>query len=590
MNPLVANRGVSLSRRLAVLLAAVILAAVPLLDGAETPPRIGADQPWTTYEAETMRVHGVVLGPTYGPHQLEMEASHRSGVKLATAGDYVEFTATAEANALIVRYSLPDAAHGGGLASDLEVLVNGQPVRSLALTSRYAHLYGSYPFTNDPAAGKPRNFFDEVRVKGLAIAPGDVVRLRRSAASAVDCIVDLVDTEQVPAPLPAPAGALSVREFGAAGDGRTDDTAALKACVAAAQAQGRSVWVPAGDYRVTGDIVVPSGVMIQGAGLWHTTFVGDETLYGDAARRVRFKLVGRGIRLADFAIVGRLNYRIDDEPNDGVMVAGCADSAIERLWIEHTKVGVWVYNGTQLRIEGCRFRNLLADGVNLCVGTSDTVIENCSARGVGDDCFAIWPAPADQGFVQQHPPGGNVIRRCTGQLPFLANGASIYGGASNRIEDCLFTDIAAGCGILISTTFQTADEAGTVDNNFSGTTVVRGCRLVRCGGYDHVWGWRGALQICMDRRSIRGLAISQVEIEDSLSDAVAVAGPGSAKGQGTLTNATIEQLRVSRVGVGTPSRHGLWVRSDAQGELVLAHAELPDVRNDSSRFVVRTEP
>ena len=117
--------------------------------------------------------------------------------------------------------------------------------------------------------------------------------------------------------------------------------------------------------------------------------------------------------------------------------------------------------------------------------------------------FAIWPAVSDQGYVQDARPGNNVISRCTAQLPFLANGGAIYGGFGNRIEDCLFTDIATGCGILISTTFPTSDEGRKIDNNFSGTTVIRHCELIRCGGDDHSWSWRGSLQICLDRRRYR---------------------------------------------------------------------------------------
>ncbi len=115
---------------------------------------------------------------------------------------------------------------------------------------------------------------------------------------------------------------------------------------------------------------------------------------------------GSHIHLADFSIIGRLNYRNDNEPNDGIVGAGCADSSISNVWLEHTKVGIWIYNGVNLVIEGCRFRDLIADGVNLCVGTSGTVIENCTARGTGDDCFAIWPAASDQGFVGQGPQTG----------------------------------------------------------------------------------------------------------------------------------------------------------------------------------------
>ncbi|MES1167038.1 MAG: right-handed parallel beta-helix repeat-containing protein, partial [Pseudomonadota bacterium] len=330
-------------------------------------------------------------------------------------------------------------------------------------------------------------------------------------------------------------------------------------------------------------------VTIQGAGMWHTTFVGDEPLYGQPARRGRFKLTGTGIHLADFAIVGKLNYRNDDEPNDGIVGAGCADSTVSRVWLEHTKVGIWIYNGTNLRIEGCRFRNLLADGVNLCVGTSGTVIENCTARGTGDDCFAIWPATSDQGFVGQNTPGHNVIRRCTGQLTFLANGAAIYGGVANRIEDCLFTDISTGCGILISTTFPTGDEARKIDNNFSGTTVVENCVLLRCGGYDHSWAWRGSFQLCLDRRSISGVTIRQVDIQDSFSDGLTVVAPGHKKGQGTLSEVRLEHLKISNSGIGTPGRHDLWIREDAAGGLTLTGSKIADMQNDSAAFTILKE-
>lgn len=552
---------------------------------------IGADIPWTTLEAEAMRVSGTVLGPEYGPHRLETEASGQRGVRLNRVGEHVEFEAAAAYNSLVVRYSLPDTATGGGTAAVLNLLVNGRLVQSLPLSSRNAWLYGAYPFSNDPSKGKPRNFYDELRLKNLKIAKGDVVRLQKAADDGIACVIDLVDLELIPAQVTPPANALSVLDFGAAGDGVADATEALRACMAEAQKQGRVVWVPAGDYKLTGDIVVPSAVTIQGAGMWHTTFVGDAALYGQADRRVRFKLTGTGAHLADFAIAGQLNYRNDNEANDGVVVAGARDASVSRLWVEHTKAGVWVYNGINLLIDGCRFRNLLADGVNFCVGTSHSIVQNCTARGTGDDCYAVWPVAADQGHGElAEKPGHNVIRRSTGQLTFLANGASLYGGANNRIEDCLFTDIATGCGILISTTFPTSDEARKVDNNFSGTTVVKNNRLVRCGGYDHSWTWRGAFQICMDRRSISGLRISQVEIRDSISDGFTVVAPGGAKGEGTLSDAVLEDVTVTGVGLGVPGRHDLWIREDAAGGLTLIRAPLAGVRNDSGRFQIVAQP
>ncbi|MGA2028964.1 MAG: glycosyl hydrolase family 28-related protein, partial [Verrucomicrobiota bacterium] len=261
---------------------------------------IGADMPWTTYEAEDMKTTGTVLEPKYAPFLVETESSGQKCVKLVNVGEFVEFIAQSPANAMVVRYSLPDSQSGGGINSTLSLYQNGKFVKKLPITSHYSWLYGKYPFTNDPKAGKPRNFYDEFRLKDLTIAKGDVIRLEQTDNGAPYCIVDLVDLENVAPPLSTPANSLSVMDFGAGGTGETDDTEALRNCIAEAVKQGKIVWVPAGDYKLTADINLPSDVTIQGAGMWHTTFVGDAELYGQVNHRVRFKLKGNNIHLADF--------------------------------------------------------------------------------------------------------------------------------------------------------------------------------------------------------------------------------------------------------------------------------------------------
>ena len=551
---------------------------------------IGADMPWTTYEAENMKTTGSVLGPKYAPFLVETESSGQKCVKLVTAGEYVEFTAQSSANAMVVRYSLPDAQGGGGMNSTLSLYRNGKFVKELPVTSRYSWLYGHYPFSNRPSDGKPRNFYDEVRLKDLEFAKGDVIRLQKADDDVAYCIIDLVDLECVAPPLAAPANSLSITQFGADGTGEADDTKALKDCIAEAVKQGKIVWVPAGDYKLTGDIVVPSELTLQGAGMWHTTFVGDDQLYSHPNRRVRFKVTGNNIHLADFAILGKLNYRNDNEPNDGIVGVHSANSTVSRIWVEHTKVGMWFYVCSNLLVDSCRIRDTLADGINFCVDTRNSVVQNCTTRNTGDDCFAMWPAASDQGFVQQSSsPGFNVFRHCTGQLPFLANGGAIYGGANNHIEDCLFTDIYPGCGILLSTTFPTADKCRGIDNNFSGTTVVRNCNLIRSGGFDHDWGWRAAFQLCLDRRSISNVDISNVNIQDSMSDGFSIVAPGGKKGQGTLSNVRLENVNIPDYGIGTDSRHGLWVRDDACGSVAIINSKIADIQNNSIHFTIIRE-
>jgi hypothetical protein len=566
---------------------AAFVAVAPAFAAVPLTRRIGADLPWTSYPAETMKTSAAVLGPAYGPFRVENESTKQTCVELGAAGDFVEFIVRAPANALVVRFSLPDAPEGGGLDDKLALYRNGKKVADLALSSRFAWAYGEYPFSNDPKDGKPRHFYDDVRLKGLAFKKGDVVKLVKTGAAPY-CILDLVDLELVAPPLRRPTGALSLADFGADGGGTRDTTDALRALVAAAAKTGKIAFVPPGDYKLTGDIEMPAKVRLQGAGMWHTTFIGDEALYPHADRRLRFKLSGDGSRLADFALDGRLKYRNDQEQNDGIFGAHGSNCTVSRLWIEHTKVGMWFYVCRAIRVEGCRMRNTFADGINLCVDTSDCVIENCSTRNTGDDCFAVWPAPSDQGFTQTSAaPGNNVIRRCTGQLPYLAQGGSIYGGANNRMEDCLFTDIGSGCGILISTTFEIAND--TIDNNFSGTTTVRNCELVRCGGYDHGWTWRAALQICLQRKGIAGLRISDIAIRDSLSDSLGIIVPRAAGQSRRLSNARLERITVANSGTGAPGRHDLWVSGPVTGWVTIADSKMADVKNESPDFQIFTD-
>lgn len=55
---------------------------------------------------------------------------------------------------------------------------------------------------------------------------------------------------------------VSVKDFGAVGDGTTDDTAAIQAAITASD----SVYIPSGTYKITSSLLVRSNLKIQGAG------------------------------------------------------------------------------------------------------------------------------------------------------------------------------------------------------------------------------------------------------------------------------------------------------------------------------------
>src|SRR5262249_35217700 len=151
----------------------------------------------------------------------------------------------------------------------------------------------------------------------LSINSGDVLRLQKDASDTASFYdIDLVDLENVPAALTQPGGSVSIKSapYNAVGDGISDDTAALQNCINA----NNSVWLPPCNYKISGLINLPSNRTIRGAGMWYSTLVGDATLYTNSSMRVRLNGNGSNIQLSDFAIVGKLNYRNDSEPNDGI--------------------------------------------------------------------------------------------------------------------------------------------------------------------------------------------------------------------------------------------------------------------------------
>jgi len=499
----------------------------------------GAAVPWVTYEAEHATTNGTVVGPDFTGNSAAREASGRQCVCLAGTGQFMEFTAKADAQGLVVRYCIPDSPDGRGISATLSLYINGKLHNKLPMTSKFAYLYGNYPFNNQPSSGTPRHFWDEVRIMPGELHRGDVIRLEKDAQdTATQYLIDFVDLETIPAPLEQPANSVSVTEFGANPAGQIDARPAFQAAIAAAKEQHKIVWIPQGQFAIKGPIEV-SDVVIQGAGMWYSTLVGVDGYTPD--NRVAVYGNGSNVTLADFAILGKLNYRNDSEANDGIGGSFGTGSSIRNIWVEHTKTGAWLVNSDGLTVEGCRFRDTIADGINLCVGMRGTTVRNCTARGNGDDCFAIWPASYAKSTYEA---GHNRIVNCTAQLPSLAQGFSIYGGDGNSVENCQAIDIPYGAGILASTMFPT-------EFGFRGTTNYRGIDITRSGDRD------GAVAVMTNLLELTGVHFEDVNVFDSTTDGIKFQSiAGRALGDATFNQVRIVNPGVAGAGSGIVAAHG----------------------------------
>ena len=528
----------------------------------------GATLPYRTYEAEDADTNATVLSRSTAYHTVQAEASGRKAVRLANTGDYVEFTLTEAANTMVIRYCMPDNSSGTGIDATLSLYVNGSHSQDLNLTSSYAWVYGSYPYTNNVNEGLEHRFFDESRFwfNAGTLQAGTKIKLQKDASDTAGYyVIDFIETELVGAQISKPDGYLSVTDYGAVPNDGNDDYNAFVSCIAAARSQHKGVWLPAGTFNlVNKQVIEVQDVNIQGAGMWYTT------LYGAGAA---FKVSGT-CEFHDFSMTGVSKVRNDNGDLAGIEGYEVTNNVIiENVWFEHMKVGIWFYNSTNLRVRGCRIRNTYADGINLCSNVHNAIIENNHFRNTGDDCIAIWPWTEDE--------SNNTIRYNTVQLPMLANGIAVYGGSGHVVNNnAIYDTVAFGGGINISTNFDTP-------NGFSGQVTVRNNLLVRTSSYDWDNNYeRGAFWIYASKREITTpVNIYDNVIYDSTYTGITIEGPQN------ISNLTFANNSFLSSGTYSTGSNGLFVRSTARGSVLLdgndfGSTYLERIRNDASGFTV----
>jgi hypothetical protein len=539
----------------------------------------GANANFVEQEAENAVTNGTILGPDRTAYTLPAEASGRAAVKLLP-GQYVEFTLPRTANAITVRYSIPDAPTGGGITAPLEVSVNGRSLVTMTLTSQYSWLYNQYPFSNDPNADllfpdqyitecscvpsatnppyiitkpfRPNHFYDEERLPlGHTYHAGDKIRLTAPASSnAAWTVIDLLDSELVGPPY-GDEGAVNVQRFGADPTGRRDSADAFDKAIAFAKLLNRDVYLPPGTYQVNRHILVDN-VTIRGAGNWYTIVKGHQVTLstplpdGSVHTGVGFygKYVADGgssnVHLSNFAIEGDVRERIDSDQVNGIGGA-LSNSTIDGLYIHHTKVGMW-FDGpmSNLIIRNNIIVDQIADGINFHTGVTDSVVTNTFVRNTGDDALAMW---SDQ--IQD---ANNTFDHNTVQTPVLANGIALYGGTDNTISNNLVADpIREGSGLQVGSRFGAQP--------FTGSLWITNNTTVRSGPFELNWNiGLGAIWIYALEGSINAdIEVAGNSFLDNTYNAIMLVSDFSVKDLYTITNVHFKDDRVDGTGTSVVS-------------------------------------
>ncbi len=529
-----------------------------LVKGIAKHEEAGAALLYDRYEAEDLTTDGLVAEKDRTYHSIAAEASGRSYVELNEKGQSLTLTLENPADALVIRYSIPDSSDGKGVDDKLLILAGGDEY-TCDITSKYAWVYGNFPWNNDPSTAKVEAahvFFDEARIRLDKTYPaGTEITLKFPEDAVSDSlIIDLVEAEDIPEALPKPDNALSVTDFGAVAGDELDDADAISECIKEAAAQNKEVYIPEGDFLIKdkqyirGITISFPNTVIRGAGMWYTN------LYGDAAG---FLIMAENVGLYDFALTGTVSQRFDSIDPPAINLTDNTKrrngATMQNLWIEHFKLGTWSNTTMGVRIAGCRIRNTLADGINLCGGSSHCMIEFNDLRNTGDDGIACW----SKGVVDED----NKIMHNTVALPWLANHIALYGGKDIIVENNYLTDsIHNGGGVNISTNFNPQD--------FQGQILVRGNVIERCGSMNNdAGGVNGGIWI----NSVEGKEIAaDVRIVGNVISDSTYSGISFIHG-GAVTGMVIENNKVS--GSAT---YGIEFLGGCKGQVQLKGNELKD--------------
>lgn len=312
---------------------------------------------------------------------------------------------------------------------------------------------------------------------------------------------------------------VNVRDFGARGDGTTDDVAAIKAAVTAAAARSATVHFPAGKYRITGPVYWPRGstVSIRGDGPTLTTIVGG------APHDATFVILGTADKRASNITISDLTFDLDNvEHANALHYYYVSNLAVRRVRFANsvlkfigtsTPRGVTattIQDNDHVTFEDCTFehhRNQLYETVT--IHNTDTVtFRRCRWYDVQYTAVLLYQLTEHATFSDC------VFDTVLRNTPYYTAEGIIYSLSCNdiRVERCRFVNLD-GQGIR---------GANTSDHGTFGYETVKGlvldhCTFTRCqSGYEvgGVTGFR-------DTGSV-------VELSKSLGAEITIANYGKA--------------------------------------------------------------
>ena len=242
---------------------------------------------------------------------------------------------------------------------------------------------------------------------------------------------------------------VSVKDFGATGDGTTNDTAAFVAALAASD----SVFVPIGSYVISSTVTIAARKSLIGAG--NKVIILSSVAAGSAA----FRLGTAGTaELQYYSALGSLTIQPTVAGNVGVLLYQTCGASVQDIWINSENN----LNTTGFKIDGGNMSSFF------------NILKNCYALhcSVGYDILSTGSSYATQ----------QVFIDCSsfGDYPTVATSIGMRFTGPNGLDSSVYAGNFESCGTGIKVTSGTGLNFNGVRFEANGTDVDLNATTANC--------------------------------------------------------------------------------------------------------------
>lgn len=381
-------------------------------------------------------------------------------------------------------------------------------------------------FVAAPQAGATRTFYPiagTVLTHGATFDIAGNVNLIASAGDGWEMETKTTTTCRVSVVKEYGAAVRNIKDFGAVGDGVTNDSAALTAAIAALTNGGGTIFFPAGDYILSSAVLIePAGadafisnIHFKGVGGHHTNIATRIQLNGGSAGTAGMTLksaVQMSFEDIDFIGATSMLALIKIQADGAIPAYSSFNIAFRNCRFATTtpvQATMWINNSSNVSFEQCFFQGATI-AVQLGSNTADA--ENTGTFSTGLAAQVEFAQCFFNGDIVSYRSQMALFNSCVFDLNAAAGtrGARIYAAGDQMVRGMHLMNCWAGYGddTAVFLTLGTAGSDLTVVNSFFATyvkgIVLNGTGVAHIEGNEFALASSGAVAVDIDVATFYG--------------------------------------------------------------------------------------